>query len=185
MGLVEHVRGREVGVGSRSLDERANQLAHHLWSEGVRGGDLVGVYTYNRAEHVEALLACWKISAVPINVNYRYVADELRYVWGDAGLVALIAERTFVPLINELAGEFPDTRTYVLLEDGTDHKAEFDHSEYETALAAQPAARERYEALSYTHRREFAEWVAEAKKQETRDRRAAGAVEMLLEGRTR
>jgi acyl-CoA synthetase (AMP-forming)/AMP-acid ligase II len=132
-GDVRHTR--------RSLDERANRLAHHLWTSGVRPRDMVGVYTYNRAEHVEALLACWKIAAVPININFRYVADELRYVWEDAGLVGLIAERSFVPVINELAPEFPDTSVFVLLEDGTEHIAEFDHVGYETALNAQPGSR--------------------------------------------
>lgn len=53
------------------------------------------------------------------------------------------------------------------------------------ALELDPAARDRFASLSHTHRREFAEWVAEAMKQETRDRRAARAVEMIADGRTR
>lgn len=53
------------------------------------------------------------------------------------------------------------------------------------ALEAAPGAQDRYDALSYTHRREFAQWVGEAKKQETRDRRASRAAEMILAGRTR
>ena len=57
--------------------------------------------------------------------------------------------------------------------------------ELRAALDGSPDAAERYAALSYTNRREFAEWVAEAKKQETRDRRAGRAVEMILEGKTR
>jgi len=57
--------------------------------------------------------------------------------------------------------------------------------ELSSALADSPEAEKRYSALSYTHRREFAEWVAEAKKQETKDRRAAKAVEMIQTGRTR
>ena len=57
--------------------------------------------------------------------------------------------------------------------------------ELAAVFADAPDAAERFQALSYTHRREYAEWVAEAKKQETRDRRAARAVDMLREGRTR
>lgn len=57
--------------------------------------------------------------------------------------------------------------------------------ELSDALAGAPKAKARYDDLSYTHRREYATWVAEAKKQETRDRRAAKAVEMILEGKTR
>lgn len=50
------------------------------------------------------------------------------------------------------------------------------------AFAGSPAAKRRYEGLSYTHRREYAEWVAEAKREETRKRRAARAIERLCAG---
>ncbi len=53
------------------------------------------------------------------------------------------------------------------------------------ALVGHAAAAKKFAALSYTHQREFAEWVRDAKRQETRDRRAASAIEMLLEGKTR
>lgn len=53
------------------------------------------------------------------------------------------------------------------------------------ALAGDPVLGERYDALAYTHRKEFAVWVAEAKREETRARRVAQALEMLREGRTR
>jgi Bacteriocin-protection, YdeI or OmpD-Associated/Domain of unknown function (DUF1905) len=53
------------------------------------------------------------------------------------------------------------------------------------ALDADPAAKGRFDALAFTHRKEFARWIAEAKKDDTRDRRIAQALEMLHEGRTR
>ena len=53
------------------------------------------------------------------------------------------------------------------------------------ALAGAPEARTRFDTLSYTHRKEYASWVAEAKKQETRHRRAVKSVEMILAGKTR
>lgn len=71
------------------LDERATRLAHSLRAAGVRIGDHVGLYLRNSVVHVETMLACYKARAVPINVNYRYVADELRYLCDDADLVAL------------------------------------------------------------------------------------------------
>jgi phosphoribosylformylglycinamidine (FGAM) synthase-like enzyme len=52
--------------------------------------------------------------------------------------------------------------------------------ELAAALAANPAAQMAYEALAYSHRKEHAVWVAEAKQQETRDRRAAQAIEKIL-----
>jgi hypothetical protein len=53
------------------------------------------------------------------------------------------------------------------------------------ALDNDPAAKQTYEALAFTHRKEFARWISEAKKTETRDRRVAQAIEMLHAGKTR
>ncbi len=52
----------------------------------------------------------------------------------------------------------------------------------EWALEGDAAAKQAFDGLSYSHRREYAEWIAEAKKPETRERRVAKAVEMLLAG---
>ena len=53
------------------------------------------------------------------------------------------------------------------------------------ALAGDAAARTAFDRLSYTHRKEYARWIAEAKRDETRERRVAEALRMLREGRTR
>ena len=55
----------------------------------------------------------------------------------------------------------------------------------EAAFEGDPAAREAFDALAFTHRKEFARWVGEAKRPETRDRRVAETLTMLHEGRTR
>jgi hypothetical protein len=54
--------------------------------------------------------------------------------------------------------------------------------ELAAALDAAPAARRTFDALSYTHRKEYAGWVGEAKREETRRTRAEKAVAMLTEG---
>jgi len=53
------------------------------------------------------------------------------------------------------------------------------------ALARDPAAKAAFEALAFTHRKEYARWVGDAKRQETRERRVTQALEMLREGKTR
>jgi hypothetical protein len=53
------------------------------------------------------------------------------------------------------------------------------------ALDGDAEAKRAYDGMAYTHRKEFARWIAEAKREETRDRRVAQALEMLREGRTR
>jgi bifunctional DNA-binding transcriptional regulator/antitoxin component of YhaV-PrlF toxin-antitoxin module len=51
-----------------------------------------------------------------------------------------------------------------------------------SALSANPPAKAAFEELSYTHRREYANWIAEARREETRERRAKKAVAMLRDG---
>jgi hypothetical protein len=54
--------------------------------------------------------------------------------------------------------------------------------ELRAALDADEIARAAFDALAFTHRREYANWIAEAKREETRARRAARAIELLREG---
>lgn len=117
-----------------ALDQRANRLAHHLLAQGIGRGDHVGVYAYNRSEWVEALLACWKIGAAAININFRYVTSELRYIWDNADMKALIYEDRFADHVTELAGDFPDLTHYIHLETEDPSDATGPGEAYEDAL---------------------------------------------------
>ena len=75
------------------MEARANRLAHHLAAQGVGPGDHVGIYALNCAEWVETAWATFKLRAVWININYRYVEDELRYLFSNAELSALVHQR--------------------------------------------------------------------------------------------
>ena len=86
------------------LEERANRLGHHLQENGVGPGQHVGVQLYNSLEYLTTAVACLKVRAVPVNVNYRYVSEELAYLYNDADLVALVVHR-------ELAGRAANVRT--------------------------------------------------------------------------
>ena len=110
------------------LDERATRLANHWTAQGLRAGDHIGLYLYNGNEYLECMLAAWKIRAVTINVNYRYVAEELSYVCDNADLVALIHEE-------ELSGCVAEADT------GTLRLKMSPGPAYEAALAAAGAER--------------------------------------------
>jgi len=124
-------------ISYRELDERATRLAHHLAANGVQAGDHVGIYAYNGNEWIEAMFGAWKIRAVPINVNYRYVEAELRYLFDNADLVALVHGREFVPRIAAVRADCPKLTTFVSIDDDTDEDlATIGAVEYEAALAA-------------------------------------------------
>ncbi|MDG2308648.1 MAG: acyl-CoA synthetase [Candidatus Binatia bacterium] len=103
-----------------ALDTRANRLAHYLSDKGVGPGQHVGLYLYNCNEYLEAMMACFKIRAVPINVNYRYVQEELQYVFQNADLVACVHQKEFVPHIEEIRSELGTLQTLVYVDDESD-----------------------------------------------------------------
>jgi len=124
------------------MDARANQLAHHLAAQGIGPGDHVGIYSYNSVEWVETAWAVFKLRAVWININYRYVKEELRYLLTNADLKALVFQREFSPLVAALLPDLPDLRHVIVVEDGS-HAADPspDTFDYEAALA--PCSTER------------------------------------------
>src|SRR5215469_12428606 len=106
-------------VTYRELDERSNRLAHYLAGIGVGRDDHVGLYARNSIEAIETLIASYKLRARAVNINYRYVASELRYMVTDADLVALVYDRQFAPLVAEVLPDAPGVRGAVVIDDGT------------------------------------------------------------------
>ncbi|MFF9342777.1 MULTISPECIES: acyl-CoA synthetase [unclassified Streptomyces] len=87
--------GAERRLTYAELDEAANRLAHHLLDAGVRPGEHLGLHLYNGVEYLQTVLACLKARIVPVNVNYRYVEEELVYLYQDADLTALVYDAEF------------------------------------------------------------------------------------------
>ena len=122
------------------LDARANRFAHALAARGVKAGDHVGLYLYNSVEFLEAMLGAFKLRAVPININYRYVEDELRFLFDNADLVALVYPRELGARVAAVAPQVAKLRLLIAVEDGS--KVDRGRaSDYETLLAT--ASRER------------------------------------------
>lgn len=126
----------------KQFDERSNQLAHYLTSRGIKAGDHVGLYMYNSGEYLEAMMACFKIRAVPINVNYRYVGDELAYIFTNSDMVACVHGREFVPAIETIKGQIEKVKLFISLEDGSgEDLARIGSVDYNEAQQSQSAER--------------------------------------------
>jgi len=74
------------------VEARASRLATWMQQRGVNEGSFVGLQIRNRSEHVEAMLAAYKLRAIPVNVNYRLREAELEYIYTDCGIVGIIHE---------------------------------------------------------------------------------------------
>ena len=118
----------------RELDDRATRLANHLVSIGVGRGDHVAVHAMNCVEWVEAFFACFKISAVPINVNHRYMASELQYLYDNADCVAVIVEPQFRDRLDAVLDDLANVRS--VLEIGPQYEAALAAASPERATAA-------------------------------------------------
>lgn len=92
------------------LNTRANQLGNALRAKGIQRGDNVGIQLYNSAEYLEAFFACMKIGAVPVNINYRYVAHELKYLYTNLNMKGLIYGADFEVETQKALAEAPNVQ---------------------------------------------------------------------------
>jgi len=102
------------------LEEQANRLAHYLIDQGVKKDDKVGLYCRNRIEIVIAMLGIVKAGAILVNVNYRYVEGELKYLFENSDMVALVHERRYADRVANVLPETPNVKTVLVVEDGTE-----------------------------------------------------------------
>jgi len=99
------------------LDARSSRLAHALAERGIGPGAHVGLQLHNGVEYIEAMLAAYKLRAVPVNVNYRYVESELTHLYDDADLSALVYHRAFASRIATALGRIPISGPVVVVDD--------------------------------------------------------------------
>jgi acyl-CoA synthetase (AMP-forming)/AMP-acid ligase II len=118
------------------LDERATRAANALLSQGVRPGDHVGLYLYNGTEYLELMLAAFKIRAVPININYRYVEEELAFLLSNANVVAVAYEAELAPRVMAVRDRIESLRTCIVVGAGREGPKSDRAFSYDAFLAA-------------------------------------------------
>jgi acyl-CoA synthetase (AMP-forming)/AMP-acid ligase II len=99
------------------LEEKANRLAHYLIDQGVKKDDKVGLYCRNRIEIVIAMLGIVKAGAILVNVNFRYVEGELKYLFENSDMVALVHERRYADRVANVLPETPNVKTILVVND--------------------------------------------------------------------
>jgi acyl-CoA synthetase (AMP-forming)/AMP-acid ligase II len=103
------------------LEEKSNRLAHYLIDQGVKKDDKVGLYCRNRNEIVIAMLGIVKAGAILVNVNYRYVEGELRYLFENSDMVALVHERQYSDRVANVLPDTPNVKSVLVVEDSSDN----------------------------------------------------------------
>jgi acyl-CoA synthetase (AMP-forming)/AMP-acid ligase II len=123
------------------FDERAARIAAVLSAHGLGPDSKVGIYLHNSNEYAEAHHGIFKIRGCPVNVNYRYKAEELVYLLDNADAEAVVYQSTYAMRIWEIREKLPRVKLWLQVDDATEsllHGA----LDYERTLRqAEPAPR--------------------------------------------
>jgi acyl-CoA synthetase (AMP-forming)/AMP-acid ligase II len=118
------------------FEDRGARLATLLEEAGLGPGAKVGLYLQNCNEYTEAHLGAFKLGACPINVNWRYQADELVYLLDNCDAEAVFFHAQYAPRIEEIRPRLPRLALLVQVDDGTDTPLVDGAVAYEQAVAA-------------------------------------------------
>src|SRR5665213_3154400 len=104
--------------GARTLtwaqfDHRADALARHLLDAGLTHQAKVAAYLYNAPEYLETYFAAFKAGLVPVNTNYRYVADELIYLFDNADAEAVVFHADFTATVEAIRARLPKVKSWI------------------------------------------------------------------------
>jgi acyl-CoA synthetase (AMP-forming)/AMP-acid ligase II len=124
--LASYLHGRGLGVRT----ERSALQGHES------GQDHLALYLHNGNEYVEGMLGAFKARVAPLNVNYRYVEDELRYLFLNAQAKAVVYHAAFAPKLAAVLDALPQLEVLLQVDDGSGHGLLPGAVDYEEALAA-------------------------------------------------
>jgi acyl-CoA synthetase (AMP-forming)/AMP-acid ligase II len=146
-------------VGARrfthaQLSERSRRLANYLLGRGLRvrreraglanhesGQDHVALYLYNGPEYVDAMYGCFKARLASVNVNYRYVEEELLYLLGDCGARGIVYHAEFAPRLAAILPRLPRLEVLLQVADASGNALQPGAVDYGAALASASPAR--------------------------------------------
>jgi acyl-CoA synthetase (AMP-forming)/AMP-acid ligase II len=147
LDIVAEIRADEDSLiqGDRHLswsqvERRARNLSAWMIERGATHQGKVAVYTYNHPAYMESIYAAFKASLVPVNVNYRYQAEELRYLLDNSDTEIVVVHEDFAPLLEELLEGLPQVVGVLVVEES---------GEYDIASIASAAS---YEATAESDR---------------------------------
>ena len=147
-GVVDRVPDREAIVhGStrltyKELDARSNKAANALKKLGIKKGSHIGIYAFNCVEWLEIMLGAYKLCARPININYRYVEEELKYLIDNADMEAIFYHKQFSNKLENIKSHLPLLKDFICIEDDSGEDDVIDKSfNFEDLIANEDESR--------------------------------------------
>ncbi len=97
----------------KEYEERAAKLAFFLKEKSIGNDSKIGLYLHNSNEYLEAQFATFKVEGVPINVNYRYVEEELIYLLDNSDSEVVFYQSAYAERIKKIADKLPKIKAYI------------------------------------------------------------------------
>lgn len=145
-------RDRRLTYGQ--VTERTRRFANYLIGRGLglhaerehlsgweSGQDGLALYLHNGNEYLEGMLGAFKARVAPFNVNYRYVEEELVYLFRDAKARAVLYHASMAPTLAKVLGDLPGLEVLIQVADESGHALLPGAVDYEEALASSSAAK--------------------------------------------
>ena len=101
------------------FDDRAARLAAAFAELGLGPDGKVASYLYNSIEYMEGVFATWKLRGAPVNVNYRYLEDELAYLLDNSDTEILLFHGALGDQVAKVRDQLPRLRAIVQVDDGS------------------------------------------------------------------
>jgi len=120
-------------------DDRAARIAGAYAAAGLGADSKVGLFMYNSNEYMEAQYAAMKMRGVPININYRYIDEELRYLLENSDAEALVFHSSLGDRVANVIDRLPNLKLVIEVDDGDAGRVP-SALRYEEAVAAHDPA---------------------------------------------
>ena len=108
----------------REFDDRAARLASCYQQLGLLSGSKVAIYSFNCAEYLIAQYAAFKSGICPVNVNYRYLQNELTYLITNSDAELVVYQSSFADRLVAIQGELPKVRAFIEIGESTAQSTE-------------------------------------------------------------
>ena len=119
IGDLTAISTRENSESWEEFEKHAASLAKTFSEQGLKHDSKVAFYCYNGSEYLEGQFAAFKIRAIPANVNYRYLDDELAYILNNADAEAILFDSSLTERVDSVRSRCPKLKVFVRIGEGS------------------------------------------------------------------
>ena len=119
IGDLTAISSSENSKSWEEFEKRSASLAKTFSEKGLKRDSKVAFYCYNGSEYLEGQFAAFKIRAIPANVNYRYLDEELAYILNNADAEAVLFDSSLTERVNSVRSRCPKLKVFVRIGEGS------------------------------------------------------------------